>query len=271
MYDVSVIMPAIRTPNWDKMYESIKKSCKKYSFELVMCGPFELTEKLKKENNVTMIIDNGCPSRCAQRAALAAKGKLIAHLVDDAIFIEDSLDQCVDLYNAVCSREDVINLRYTEGKDYSAEPMHPNYWFAWFHGGLRLPGVPRDYKFACHHLIGTDYFKELGGYDCEYEYQNFNLHDLIFRVQYDGGIVWDSPNEVTNCNHYPDGIVDHRAIEDAHFNHDVPLFHKMYSDKNVLSKRVKIPLDNWKKTDEIWNRRFSKGIPKDYDEILKNN
>ena len=271
MYDVSIIMPAIRTPNWDTMYDSIEKSCKKFSFELVMCGPFQLTEKLKKLDNVRMIIDYGSPSRCAQRAAIAARGELIAHLVDDAIFVENSLDQSIELYNAVCTKKDAVNLRYTEGRDYSKEPMHPKYWFAWFHGGLRLQGIPKDYKFACHHLINTEYFKELGGYDCSYEYQNYNLHDLMFRVQYNGGTVWDSPKEVTNCDWYPNGMVDHKAIEDAHFNHDEPLFRKMFSDPAALSKRVKISLDNWKKTDEVWKRRFSKGIPKNYDEILKNN
>jgi hypothetical protein len=270
-YDVSIIMPAIRTPNWDRMYDSIVNSCKKYSFELIMCGPFALTEKLSKLDNVSMIIDNGCPSRCAQRAALAAKGKLIAHLVDDAIFIENSLDKSIDFYNTVCTNKDAVNLRYTEGQNYSTTPMHPEYWFAWHHTGLRLAGVPKNYKFACHHLIDTEYFKYLGGYDCSYEYQNYNLHDLMFRLQYAGGVLWDSPQEVTNCNHYPNGIVDHRAIEDAHFNHDEPLFRKMYSDQNVLQTRVRIPLDNWENTPKVWNRRFSKGIPKNYNEILKNN
>ena len=51
-YDVSIIMPAIRTPFWDEMYDTIEKSCKQKTFELVMCGPFALTEKLKNKSNV---------------------------------------------------------------------------------------------------------------------------------------------------------------------------------------------------------------------------
>ena len=271
MYDVSIVMPAIRTPNWDRMYDSIEKSCKKFSFELVMCGPFPLTEKLEKLENVRMIIDNGSPSRCAQIAALSAKGRLLAHLVDDAIFVEDSLDQCIVLYNAVCGKKDVINLRYTEALNFSPNPMHPRYWYAWHHAPLMLPGVPKDYKIACHHLIDLEYFKELGGYDCSYEYQNFNLHDLMFRVQSDGGTLYDSPNDVTNCDWHPNGIVDHKAIEDAYVANDEPLFKTMYSNPNILKERNSIPLDNWKNTDAIWSRRFSKGVPKNYNEILKNN
>lgn len=270
-YDVSIIMPAIRVPNWDKMYNSIQQSCKKYTFELVMCGPFPLTEMLEKEPNVKMIIDNGSPSRCAQRAAISARGKKLAHLVDDAIFIENTLDEAIDLYESNCTRKDVINLRYTEGKDYRGAPMHPNYWNVSHHPPLCLPGVPSHYMFACHHLIDTEYFRELGGYDCTYEYQNYNLHDLMFRVQYNGGRVYPSMTEVTNCDHYPHGIVDHAAIEAAHFGHDEPLFRKMFSRPDVLATRIKIPLNNWEDTPEVWDRRFSKGIPKDYTEIVDNN
>jgi hypothetical protein len=270
-YDVSIVMPAIRVPNWDKMYDSIVASCKNYSYELIMCGPFPLTEKLAALPNVKMIIDNGSPSRCAQRAAIAAEGRLLAHLVDDALFVDDALDQAVELYDKVCTRKDVINLRYTEGQNYGGTPMHPNYWNVSHHPPLCLAGVPRHYIFACHHLIDTEYFKELGGYDCTYEYQNYNLHDLMFRVQYNGGRVYPSMTEVTNCDHYPNGIVDHGAIEAAHFNHDEPLFRQMFSVPDVLASRIHIPLNNWENTPEVWNRRFAKGVPKDYSEIVDNN
>jgi len=44
MIDVSVLMPAIRVPNWERMYKSIEGSCQKYSFELVLVSPFDLPE-----------------------------------------------------------------------------------------------------------------------------------------------------------------------------------------------------------------------------------
>ena len=34
-YDISFFFPAIRTKLWAGVYESLKKSCKKYNWELV--------------------------------------------------------------------------------------------------------------------------------------------------------------------------------------------------------------------------------------------
>jgi|688.fasta_scaffold01881_25 hypothetical protein len=270
MYDISIIMPAIRVPRWDHMYDTISKSCKKYSFELVICGPFGLTEKLSKLQNVKAIIDYGSPSRCAQIAAVNASGKLLAHLVDDAIFLEDSLDEAIDLYYEKCGKKDMVNLRYTEGLDHKGEEIPLEYWTAWYHPALRLPGVPSDYKMSCHHIIDKEYFSEIGGYDCSYEYQNFNLHDFMFRVQYDGGKVFDSITRVTNCDHYPNGMVDHRAIEEAMDQNDFPLFRQMYSNPEILKTR-KVHVDNWQETSPIWTRRFKFSLPETYDDIVKNN
>ena len=268
MYDISIFMPAIRVPRWDSMFASIQKSCKRHSFELVMCGPFELTENLKKHDNVRMIIDNGSPSRCAQRAAIESTGKLLAHVVDDALFLEDSLDEAIDLYNHTCTTKDVVNLRYTEGANYQGGPMPPNYWFIKAHPPLLKPGVSSEYKMSCHHLIDREYFRELGGYDCTYEYQNYNRHDLMYRVQYNGGEVYDSPTQVTACDLFPLRSGDHNVIMDAQQLHDEPLYQEMYSDPDILKKRLCIPLDNWKNSEEVWQRRFSKGVPKNYEGIL---
>jgi len=253
------------------MYRSIQHSCKKYSWELVMCGPFELTDFLKEQTNVKMIIDCGSPSRCAQIAALNAKGKLIAHTVDDALFFDDSLDEAISFYNQTCTKKDAVNLRYREGVNYRGDVMPDGYWTVEHHPGLHLPGVPMEYEWACHHLIDLEYFKEIGGYDCSYEYQNYNLHDLMFRVQYNGGVLYHSPVEATTCAHFPGRAVDHGAIMDAHETNDLPLFQHMYGDPEVLKTRYKIDLDNWKRTEPVWQRRFSRGKPKDYEEILRNN
>lgn len=268
-YDVSIIMPAIRTPLWDEMYDTIEKSCKNKTFELVMCGPFPLTEKLKSKPNVKMIIDNGSPSRCAQRAAIESSGKLLAHCVDDARFIENSLASAIFLYETICTKKDVINLKYTEGENFNGRTMPSQYWFAHHHPPLRYPSIPMNYKQCCHHLIDREYFLELGGYDCKFEYQNFNLHDLIFRVQFDGGIIYDSPSDITNCNFYPEKTGDHGPIVEAYVDNDEPYFKQLYSDPDILKKRSRINLDNWKNSPDVWKRRFSNKIPDTYEEILK--
>jgi len=231
MIDLSIFCPAIRIPNWDRMYDSIVQSCKKYSWELVMCGPFELTEYLKTKNNVNMIKDLGSPSRCAQLASFECNGRLLYHVVDDALMLENSIDESIDFYNSICGHKDVVNMRYKEGAGYSGASMPIVYWTAQYHGDLRLAGIPQDSKISLHHLINIEYFRELGGYDCEFEYQNFNLHDIMLRVQADGGKLYDSPIDVTTCNH---GQNDHNAIEKAHHEHDLPLFQKIYSNPDAL-------------------------------------
>lgn len=265
MIDVSVFMPAIRVLNWQKMYESLKLSCKKYSFELVLCSPFELPSELKGIPNIKLYKDFGSPSRCAQLASFECEGRLLYHCVDDALFLEDSIDQCIDYYNTNCSKKDAVNMRYREGAGYSGASMPMGYWTAWFHGDLRLPGIPQDAKISLHHLLDAEWFRELGGYDCEFEYQNFNLHDFIFRLQASGGRVFDSPVDATTCDH---SQADHKAIEDAHHAHDFPLFRKMYMSPNILATRKKIDLNNWTQQPNIWVRRF-KGTEKKYEELIK--
>lgn len=272
MYDVSVIMPAIRVPKWDSLYDSIEKSCKNFKFELILCGPFELTEKLSKLTNVKHIKDYGSPSRCAQIAANNASGRLIAHCVDDALFVEDALDLSIDFYNKNCTNKDVVNLRYTEGMNYSGNELPIDYWRAWHHPPLRINTIPQNYRLALHHLIDRKYFIEVGGYDCKFEYQNFNLHDLIFRIQYLGGNVYDSPITVTNCDFYPKGIVDHKPIEEAYEQNDYPLFVNLYSRENALKLRTsEVLFNNYLTTQVIWNRRFKNNLPETYDDIVKNN
>jgi len=267
MIDLSIFLPAIRTPKWDAMYDSITKSCTKYSWELVMCGPFELTDYLKTKNNVKMIIDLGSPSRCAQLASFECEGKLIYHCVDDALFLENSIDQAIDFYKQKCKHKDVVNMKYREGLNYSGNPMPEAYWIAWFHEPLRLIGIPNHFKISLHHLMDAEYFRELGGYDCEYEYQNFNLHDLMFRLQADGGIIYDSPTDATTCDHFVGSTGDHAPINEADAQHDHPLFRKTYSDPNILQYRKKIDPNNWAQQPAVWTRRFKKGTPKTYQEL----
>lgn len=261
--DVSVFMPAIRVPNWPKMYKSLLTSCKKYSFELVLVSPFDLPEELKQYQNIKIFKDLGSPSRCAQLASIKCDGKLLYHCVDDAIFLEDSIDNAIDFYYANCSKKDVINMRYREGANYSGQSMPMEYWIAWTHGDLKLAGIPNHFKISLHHLIDAEYFRDLGGYDCSFEYQNFNLHDLMFRIQANGGRIFDSPTDVTTCDHSQS---DHKAIHNAHHEHDFPLFYQLYSDPNILNSRIKIDINNWSQQQPIWTRRF-KTIPKNYDEI----
>lgn len=271
-YDISILMPAIRTHMWEAMYNSILSSCKRYKFELVLISPFELPEELKHFDNIKLIKDFGCPSRCAQLGIEHCEGELLYHCVDDAIFLEDAIDLSIDLYKQKCTRKDVVNMRYREGGDFSGQTWNVNFWYAHYHEELRQKGIPSNFKISLHHLMSLEYFKELGGWDCRFEYINHSLHDLMFRVQEDGGSLYESPVDATNCNHYIGRTVDHAAIHDAQTYYDAPKFFEMYGHKEHAARdRIHIDLDNWKQQPDYWERRFKGTNPTRYEELLKIN
>lgn len=270
--DISIVMPAIRTFKWDRMYDTILNSCKKHDFEIILCGPFGLTEKLSKLDNVKWIKDYGSPSRCANIAATSASADLIAHLVDDALFVEGALDLAIEQYQQTCGPKDVLNLRYTEGLGHAGPPsmFKDAYFTVGYHPIYNLAGIPQHYSIAPHHIINVEYFKSMGGYDCmNFEYQNFNLTDLMLRIQHDGGKIVHSSETITHCDWMPGTSGDHRPIHQAYEENDNPKFQEMYSDPDCLDKRVgAVNIDDWKSTPAVWNRRFqSTNLPKNFQEL----
>ena len=268
MYDISILVPAIRTHMWKPLYDSAVAACKKYSFELVLVSPFELPEELQQHTNITLIKDYGCPTRAAQIGALHCKGKLIYHCVDDGVFFPDAIDVATDFYNECCEYKDTVNMRYREGSQYSGPPLPESFWYAYSSPELRLPGIDSEWKIALHFLISREYFLELGGWDCQFEYLNHSLHDLMFRIQANGGVVYSSPVETINCDHMPNRTGDHGPIHDAQTIHDAPIFHGIYKEHGAAAKRIVLDFDNWKSAPELWERRFGTSIPTTYSDLL---
>lgn len=268
MIDVSVMMPAIRTGNWHRMYQTIASACSSHSFELVLVSPFDLPDEMKHLKNVKLIKDFGNPTRCAQIGLLACEGRLVYHCVDDALFFPGSIDLAINLYDGYCGEKDVVNMRYREGADFSGQEWTYSFWFAHYHEELRLAGVENFWKISLHPLMSTEYLKKIGGWDCSYEYINHPLHDLMFRVQADGGRLFDSPTDVTTCNHFGGRTVDHASIHDAQVYNDLPRFKELYSKKGIASTRICIPLDNWEQSPSHWQRRFKGTTPQTYNDLL---
>ena len=271
MIDISVLIPAIRINNWERMFRSLQESCKLHNFELVLVSPFDLPDSLKNISNIKLIKDFGHPTRAAQIGLLSCEGRLVYHCVDDALFFPSAIDECIDVYDSSCSNKDVVNMRYREGKDFSGQEFDINFWFAHYHSELRLSGIERNWMISLHPLISAGYLKELGGWDCQFEYINHPLHDLMFRLQADGGKIINSPRDVTTCNHYGERSVDHASIHDAQTYNDRPIFDKMYSEKDVAYSRIKLKLNNWENTSDYWQRRFKGTRPTKYEEILELN
>lgn len=269
MYDISLTMPAIRTPNWLDFYKSATKACKKYKFQLVIVSPFELPLELKGYSNIKLIKDFGNPTRATQIANINADGDFLYNCVDDGIFFEDCIDVALDYFkNAKLTDLDVINMRYREFAGRSGGSLPIEFWDSRFHQELRLPGIKQDWKIAMHFLMKKSLYIKLGGLDCRFEYSNHAIHDLIFRVQELGGKVYNSPIEGLNCNHFMGRSGDHAPIHDAQTHHDEPIFKNLYTNYNCAKDRTYIDIDNWKSCPEVWERRFSKKIDS-YKDILE--
>ena len=103
-------------------------------------------------------------------------------------------------------------------------------------------------------MYNTKYFKDIGGLDCKFLHANMNTHDLAFRVQNVGGVMYLSPETVARFRwSWHDS--ESKPIQQAYFENDKKLFEEMYSQDQ--SKRYKIDYDNWMEAESIWKMRFT--------------
>lgn len=83
--DLSIVIPGIRTKNWEKLIKSAQKSCKKYKYEFFFVSPFELPKEIK-DDNVHLIKDFGSIPRCVQKTIPQVNSDLFFLTVDDRSF-----------------------------------------------------------------------------------------------------------------------------------------------------------------------------------------
>ena len=271
-YDISIVIPAIRTNVWPILYKSIGNACKKYKWLLVLVSPFQLPKELKDKDNILLIRDFGTVPRCVQIGIQKAKSELFFLTVDDCIFAKDSIDMAIDKFKNVCGHKDAIAMLYAE----DGNVMDKEYWTVKGPEGrpdisapLQLPGINRSWKIANQCLMRRDYFMQLGGLDCEnFAYLDKPIHDFMFRLQRDGGKIFFSPKHACIAAHFPEVSGDHRPIHFACAK-DTPYFNMIYSIPSLYTNRIKLNYDNWEKTHPLWRDRFTKGIPKTYEELCE--
>ena len=252
-YDVSICLPAHRVDLWERLYDSSAEAVgPDYSWELILVGPNEPPESLKTKSNFKFFKDYGTPSRCGQIATLLAEGELMMWASDDGYFLKDTIKECIELHQDL-PYKDMVIIKYAEGRDHCGECPLDSYWMAWTHGDLRLPGIPQDFMISLLAMYKTEYFRELGGFDCRFEHLNMNTHDLAFRAQRNGSKLHFSPNLVLTCDWNPNEG-DHVPVQEAYAANDAPLFREMYMKDQ--SHRINIDYFNWTKSDAVWKRRF---------------
>ena len=258
MVDVSVIVPGYRHWEWNRLIESTKESVGDLSFEIIFVGPDVGEAGPPKKappvvlgENCTFIRDLGAPGRCLQRGAVEAKGKYLTWACDDGVFTKGSLSRAVNYLEDQKNKKLALALNYYEGGDIRViDFFRPRY-----HADQQMPGIKEEYRTSAMFMCDTEYYKELGGLDCRFEHVNFNIHDFMFRVYNDGGevqVFMEAVIDIAWDVHAPDYV----PVRRAYLETDLPLYQEMYSVDQ--SDRTTIPLDNWKESPEVWEKRFAK-------------
>jgi len=192
-------------------------------------------------------------------ATLAAKAPLITWMADDGYYYPGALKRAVDLWKETINPRNVVNLRYREGPNFEGPDKPTDYWMCHHHSILQtLPGILPHYKLLLMGLLSKQYFMEIGGLDCRYEYLNLNLNDLGIRIQKDGGEVNLLDGNVLTVDWVSDpDRLDEFGKQDA----TIVAFHEndlgvYINDYNTsVSDRIKIDYNNWMDADPIWRRR----------------
>lgn len=265
-YDLSILIPSIRTNNWASLIVSLHEACKKYTCELVFIGPFEDFNSCAGCSNIypRHIEEFGCVSRAVQRGMLETLSDLVFLTVDDCVFAEDSIDKCIEQYREECGEVDVLNMRYSEGGDiWPAEKYRVG-----AHGSFQLPGIDQNWNLAGQFIMKRSTFIGFGGIDCRYEYSNEGVNDLIFRMQRFGSKVINSHVHCCIATHYPGETKDHGPIHRAQISHDYPTFVNYYRSNNGNGP-IFIDYDNWQQQPDVWERRFSRGKKYTYQELAE--
>lgn len=256
---LTIIVPGIRTHLWEEFCKSVNKSCKDYSFEIIFIGPFLPTSNILKDN--VFFINSYSPVPvCIQKASLLAKGEFICHAVDDSLFHENALDECVSIANRI-GNKDSLSLTYVENTNEMTSlekwsvANNPEFW---------LSNIDKSWITFVQPMMRTGRFFELGGFNCEFEYSNHCHHDLAFRLQKTNGKIYIPNFTVSTASHMPNRTGDHGPIHDCQTTTDLDKF------KNLWSKEINpiIDYDNWKIKDKVWKRRFSQQY-KSYEEMAK--
>ena len=249
----SILMPAIRRERWENVYQSIVKSTNR-SFELIIIGPYAPSESLLNRANIKYIKDFGNPVRASQIGSLIAEGKYLFWVSDDGTFQEGALDKLIDNLDERENQsvQDVVVANYKEGgqaqsdeimKVTRAYPPSPHISSEWYHFNVAL--------------MHTQFFHDIGGYDCEFEALPMAYADIAIRCQRAGADVAFINEVIVDCTHMPGTTGDHAPIHYAHLQHDMPRYQMIYNDSSCL-ERVELDLQNWKESPKIWSRRFKK-------------
>jgi hypothetical protein len=259
-HSLSIIMPAIRPERWERVYDSIGEA---YAgdFELIICSPFPLPEKLQYLKNVKYVKDFGNPVRASNIAGMLCENELVTWTADDAVYLPDSLNKMVYDWHWMegGGNEKVIVGKYYEGQDGSDKPLQNDTYFK-INGGdsTRCLTIPDDYWLFNIALMTTSFFDRIGHWDNRFE-GTFCAHtDMAVRAQRNGAKVKMCNVPILDCGHMPGTSGDHAPIHYAQLSHDEPLFRYLYGGGTIKIGDIPRPrvTNHWKDVPRVWERRF---------------
>lgn len=242
---LSIILPGIRTNGWAPAYHSTNINV---PFEFIIVSPYPLPSELNFEN-VKHVQDYGSPVRCANIGLSLCEGEIVTWMADDAIYLPGMLQKTVDMLTAMPDNlKNVVLFSYSEG----SPNLNDISYYKLCNAYPRVRHVQDHWWIFNATVMKTEYLRQLGGWDSQFETPALSHADLAVRAQKDGCVTYFLHEIVAHVTH---GHPDHKPIEHGHVQHDVPLYVAIHNDPNN-DGRINIDVNNWKNSPAVWSRRF---------------
>lgn len=245
---LSIVMPAIRTERWQKVYNSIQLD---FPWELIIVSPYDLPSGFPT-HNVKFFKDFGSPMRASCIGAALAEGKYFTWIADDGVVFSDTLKKAVNILDNDINGRLVVITKYLE----ACNEVHPDWYYQLNIAYPKTPYIPDNWKIFNTAIMHRDYYETLGGWDCSFQTTAVGHADLANRAQRDGCTTMLIQEPLLNCDHMPGASGDHGPIMYAHIENDEPLYKQIYNSPDCVN-RTKINLNNWKNSSPKWTRRFN--------------
>ena len=203
------------------------------------------------------------PVRASQLASLVAEGKFLTWAADDGVYLEGALDRTIDYLENKPNKsiKDVVINNYFEDGTLAC-PTPNTTLAAESEDFLRLKVaypygsfIPDDWYIFNVATMYTEFFYELGGYDCRFEACPFAHSDLAARAQRSDAEVHVHNEAMLDCEHMPGTTGYHAPVHFAQLTHDQQLYSEIYDDPQSVN-RTNIDLENWRLAPSVWERRF---------------
>ena len=255
---LSIILPTIRLERLPKLIQSINESYHS-EYELICVSPYEMPQGLYLfMPNIKWVVDKGNSVRCQQIGLTHAEGLYVHRAVDDSLYEPNALDEAMDLarpYNIVITKHTETNDQVDKTHPCFQDMADEKFFKFSYHKQTIRKYVPEDGLIINFGIYPTALLKEMGGWD-SVNFESIALAevDLSVRAKFKNVPTVLSNRIVLCCGWMPGIEGDHAPMHHA-FPVDLNKYNSIYDDISCWD-RVNIDINNWKKSPDIWARRF---------------